>query len=301
MSNTVIKQRLAFLDKYLKRDDVVEICVNKPGEVYLEITNGEWDVKKDNAMTIENLRRMGEVLANDSGDQFDTFNPIFAGRIPGYKYRIQLNMFGHVESGVAMSIRVAKAKRMPINSYMSDDEADHLVNLVKSGKTMLVIAGTGCGKTTLLNSLLAHIPSDNRIITIEDTRELEVPHKNAVSFVVSKSGSDAAQIGYSHMIDSCLRQRPDRILLGEITVANVMPFLNISSSGHRGSISTLHAHTPTEAINKLCTNAMISGVRATKEDMAGFAKDCIDAFVMLEKRIVNGERHFRAWVEEIER
>lgn len=297
MSEKVIKTRIKFLEKYLQRKDVVEICCNKEGEILLERIDGKWEQIKDKNVTIEALKGLGNILASNSNGEFGTEHPIYAGRLPFYDYRIQLNMFGHVETGVSMAIRVAKAQTVPIENYMNSEEAKKLISFVKEGKTILIIAGTGCGKTTLLNSLLAHIPLDNRIITIEDTRELHIPHFNSSSFIVSKNGTDSAKLGYKEMIDSSLRLRPDRVLLGEITVDNVMPFLNIASSGHRGSISTLHAHTPQEAINKLCANAMMSGVKANKEDIASFARDCIDVFVMVEKKIENGVRKFYAYFE----
>jgi type IV secretion system protein VirB11 len=300
MTGMITSQRIAFLEKYLKRDDVVEIIINKEGEVLLELTNGDWLKQRDKKVTLNALRDLGEILANERGVEFGVNSPIYSGRLPHYGYRIQLNMFSHVESGVSLAIRVAQAKRVPLESYMSAREAARLIELIQQGKTMLIIAGTGCGKTTLLNSMLCHIPSDNRIITIEDTRELVIPHDNCTSFVIAKNGTDAAQLGYKEMIDSSLRLRPDRILLGEITVDNVMPFLNISSSGHRGSISTLHAHTPDEAVNKLFINAAMSGSDIKEDVMSRLVRDCIDVFVMIEKRIENGKRIFTARFEEME-
>jgi len=183
---------------------------------------------------------------------------------------------------------------------MDEEKANKLIEFVKAGKTILVCAGTGSGKTTFLNSLLVHIPLSERIITIEDTRELIVPHKNSAHMLKSKTGTDIAKSSYADFINACMRVRPDRILLGEIDIENSMVFLNLANSGHSGSISTIHAYTPEEAFNKLCLNASLSGAQgASRADVMEYAKSAVDVFVSLSKQKIDGKRVFSADIHEV--
>ncbi|MUK91890.1 hypothetical protein GNP80_05500 [Aliivibrio fischeri] len=298
--SALFKKQVAILEPYFKRKDLVEICINKEGEILLETNKGKWESKKDAKLTIEALRMLTKTMATMSGQEFTVTTPMYSGRIPNYNYRIQTNIGAQVESGIAISIRIGQSTVYPINSYMDDEKANRLIQLVKEGKTILVCAGTGCGKTTFLNSLLVHIPLEQRIITIEDTRELIVPHHNVVNMLKSKTGTDVAKLGYADFINACMRMRPDRILLGEIDIENSMIFLNLANSGHSGSISTIHAYTPEEAMNKLCLNASLSGAQgASREDVMEYAKSAVDVYVSLTKEIIDGNRVFSAQIFEV--
>lgn len=299
--SALFKKQVAIFEPYFKRKDLVEICINKEGEIILETNKGEWVFKNDKNMTIEAIRMLTKTMATMSGQEFNLKTPMYSGRIPTYGFRIQANIGAQVESGIAVSIRIGQSTVYAINSYMDNEKADRLIQLVKEGKTILVCAGTGCGKTTFLNSLLVHIPQDQRIITIEDTRELIVPHKNVVNMLKSKTGTDVAKLGYGDFINACMRMRPDRILLGEIDIENSMIFLNLANSGHSGSISTIHAYTPAEAMNKLCLNASLSGAQgASRQDVMEYAKSAVDVYVSLSKTIIEGSRVFTAQIFEVE-
>ncbi|WP_157939684.1 ATPase, T2SS/T4P/T4SS family [Vibrio lentus] len=294
MSNAMFRKQISILEKYLNRNDLVEIIINREGEVILETTSGEWLKKADKNITIQKIRSLTETMATMSGQKFDLTFPMFSGRIPSYDYRIQVNIGAHVASGVAVAIRIGQSTTFSIDSYMTEDKANQLIQMVKEGRTILINAATGCGKTTFLNSLIAHIPLDQRIITLEDTQELIVPHSNCIAFLKSKNSTDIAGLKFGDFINSMLRLRPDRILLGEIDIENTMAFLNIANSGHSGSISTIHADNANEALNKLCLNAQLSGVKGGKDEILGYANEAIDCFVSLSKNIENGKRVFRA-------
>lgn len=298
--SAVFNSQIAILEPYFKNDNLVEICINKEFEIWLETKTGEWIHKVDKRITIKAIRLLTKTIASGAGQSFDVSTPMFSGRVPKYGYRIQVNIGAQIESGLMVSIRIGQSTVYPINSYMNDEKAEKLINYVKEGKTILVCAGTGCGKTTFLNSLLAHIPIGQRIITIEDTRELIVPHLNCVHMLKSKTGTDVAQLSYANYINTCMRSRPDRILLGEIDIENTMVFLNLANSGHRGSISTIHSYTEEEAMNKICLNASLSGANgASKSDVMDYARSAIDVFVSITKVIENGNRAFFADIKEV--
>lgn len=293
-TGAVFRQHISVLEKYLKRTDIVEICINKEHEILVEKKTGEWEKITDKKITKESLRQLTEVIASQSGQLFSHTTPIFSGRIPVYNYRVQVCMGAMVESGIAVSIRLGNASTYDLASYMPSDEAKHVEQLVKQGKTIMINAGTGCGKTTFLNSMLVHIPLTERIITLEDTRELIIPHANHVALLKSKTSTDVAQLGYAHFINALMRLRPDRILLGEIDTENTMIYLNLANSGHSGGISTIHAETPEEALNRICLNASVSGSKGSKTDNLEYAKSAIDAFITVSKKIVDGKREFSA-------
>ena len=296
MSDPAFRKKIEPLEKYLKRKDLVEIIINREGEISLETITGEWVHKTDKSITRDNIRQLTTLMANLSGQEFDHINPIFSGRLPEYGHRVQVNMGAHVSSGMAVAIRIGKATVYPIESYMPKEQADYLIDMVKQGKTILVSAPTGAGKTTFLNSLVSHIPDHQRIVTIEDAQELIIPHRNHTGFLKSKNSTDVAGLSFSDFINSTLRLRPDRILLGEIDIENTMAFLNIANSGHSGSISTIHAESKEEVLNKLCLNAQLAGAKGGKSEIMSYAKEAIDIIVSLNKRLENGKRVFEATI-----
>src|SRR3546814_4127357 len=118
-------------------------------------------------------------------------------------------------------------------------------------KNILISGATGSGKTTLSKALIQLIPSEERLLTIEDTRELLVPHRNAVHLLYSKDGQGQAKVGAKHMLEASLRMRPDRILLQELRAGTAFFYLRNVNSGHPGSITTVHAHSATLALELL--------------------------------------------------
>jgi len=283
------------LKKYLDKKDLVELCVNKEHEIVLQDLKGEWTYKNDKAITKQLFQDLGSFLADRSGQDFGHKTPIFSGNLPQYDYRIQINIGAMVESGLAVAIRVSKALKLKLNSWMEEEEAAQLSQLIIEGKTMLICAGTGCGKTTLMNAMLEHIPLDKRIVTLQDTPELVLPHRNVCNLIKSKTNTDIAGLKYKHYMNSITRLTPDRILLGEIDTDNTLAFLNLSNSGHSGSISTIHAETPRQALNRLCNNILMSGeTNASAESIMRFALDVIDYFVLVTKTNTPQGRVFRA-------
>jgi type IV secretion system protein VirB11 len=272
--SALLAQHLRPFEKYFKRADVVEVCINRPEEVYLETLTG-WEVKQDKALTLSALKGLAHILATVTGQKFSEEIPTLATSIPGYGFRIQVVSGAMVESGISMSIRVARARRYPLDGYMSKAEAEALTAAVVGGKNILVAGGTSSGKTTFLNSLIQLIPPGLRLLTVEDSRELVVDHPNSVNLMKSKSGSDIAKVSYKDIINVCMRLRPSRILLGELDIENTVPFLRLLNSGHGGSMATIHADSPQEAFSAMVLNAQLAGLVGPVEDYARRALDVI--------------------------
>jgi len=293
--DTVLSGYIKPLKKYLDKTNIVEICCNQPHELVIEDTRGNWEYFKDTKITRELFENIANYLANKTTQRFDHKTPTFSGTLPGYGYRLQICSGAMVQSGIAVSIRVSQASSYPLESYMPKEEANKLMKYVEVGKTLLICAGTGCGKTTFLNSLIPYIPSDSRIISLQDTPELVIPHKNYVSLMKSKTDSDIAGLKYKHYMNAITRLYPTRVLLGEIDTDNVLAFLKLVNTGHSGSISTIHAENAHEAVNSLCINVQMSGeTNATVESIREFALKAVDYFVVLTKHQTDKGREFRA-------
>lgn len=264
--------------------------MNQPEEVRLETLQG-WEVKPDKALTLERLRGLAQILATSSGQEFSVETPMLSTSIPGLGYRVQIVSGAMVASGFSMSIRVGRAQRYPLENYMEASEASKLVEAIRTGKNILVAGGTSSGKTTFMNSAIQHIPNEQRIITVEDSRELVVDQPNTVNMMKSKSGTDLAKVSYRDIINAILRMRPDRVLMGELDIENTVPFLRLLNTGHGGSMATIHADSPQEAFGAMVLNAQLAGLAGPVED---YARKALDVIVHL-KRV--DRRTFRASVD----
>ena len=128
---------------------------------------------------------------------------------------------------------------------------EFLTKAVQSHQNIVISGGTSTGKTTFLNALLQEIPLDERIITIEDTREVNAPHGNMLNLIAAKGDQGKALITIQDLLEATLRLRPDRIILGELRGKEAYTFLRAINTGHPGSICTLHADSPKGAIDQL--------------------------------------------------
>ncbi len=257
--DAILRKALAPIEKYLDQKDLVEICINRPGEVVLETTSGEWISKKDSNLTIQNLHKIASLLATYSGQDFSDSVPAVACHIPDYGYRIQIVFGSMVESGVCFSIRVGTSRLFELESYMDAETAERLKQAIIKGRTIVVSGGTSTGKTTFINSASRYIPENCRVVVIEDVKEIMQHHKNFLRILKSKSGSDVANVTYKDIINWTTRLRPDRILMGELTTDNSHVFLRIINTGHAGCMTTLHADSPEQAIDAIEQNCSLSG------------------------------------------
>lgn len=152
----------------------------------------------------------------------------------------------------------------------------------------MVAGGTSSGKTTFLNALLAEIPEHERLVLIEDTQELELKHENAVGLIAARGELSEAQISAEDLLIAALRLRPDRIILGELRGPEAFTFLRAINTGHPGSMTTIHADTPTRAIEQLVLLVLQAGTRLSRDDVRHYVRESVDVFVQLSR--TNGKR-----------
>lgn len=267
----------SIFQKYLDMDGLTEIAVNRPQEVWTEI-NGEWSCHVDEKVTISVCRAFSQTLASFKKDEISEVKPLLSATLEsGERVQVvfppacedktisitirkpstrQISHKEYIESGFYRYVSSGEKKKNVddklLELYREKKFAEFIELAVYAGKTILIAAGTGAGKTTYMKSLIEFIPLNVRIITIEDTEELKFfVHKNYVHlFYPSEAGNTSGSIiTAGSLIKSCYRMKPDRILLAEVRGGEAWDFLKVVSSGHSGSMTTVHAGSTSEAID----------------------------------------------------
>jgi len=275
-----VKHLMSPLVDVLNRSGVTELCVNRPGEIWFEAYS-RWVQLDAPALDLHWLNSLGKAIAKFSDNDLSDTRPLLSAVLPGGE-RVQYVLPPACEDGtVSLTIRKPSQAIRTINQYERDGFFDHirpvsngltaqeqeLLQLKESGdiatflrravelEKVIVIAGeTGSGKTTFMKGLMQLIRRDARIITIEDVPELFLPdHPNHVHlFYKSEAAQErGAIVTPASLLRSCLRMKPDRILLAELRGAETFDFINVCSSGHGGSITSLHAGSPEMAFDRL--------------------------------------------------
>jgi type IV secretion system protein VirB11 len=168
---------------------------------------------------------------------------------------------------------------------------DFLYHSILSKKNIIISGGTSTGKTTFTNACLRAIPRVERLITVEDAREIDLEqHPNRVHLLASKGGQGRANVTAQDLIEACLRLRPERIIVGELRGSEAFAFLRAINTGHPGSISTLHADTPEMALQQLKLMVMQAGLGMPPDDIINYIKNVVDIVVQL-KRGAKGRRY----------
>lgn len=266
----VLESTLRYLSYWYYQDNVEELAVNRPGEVWLRLRGrraNPWVCQADQNLSRTYLNDILYIIANTYELPFDPNSGIplvFAAlpgdhRFSGIAGRNVMYDNDDLTGGVALCIRVhtdevhfdlkdyglSKGRRLQqINplAHVSDpeDPYERLLFSIKRGDHVLVSGATATGKTTFLNNLLKILDQNKRVLTIEDTRELIVPHKNRVHLVLSRTEQTNA-LDYSKIIDLVVRFTPDAIIGGEISTANAGALWELMGSGHDNCFATIHA------------------------------------------------------------
>ena len=289
---------LAPFREWLERDTVTEILVNKPGEMWVEdaATPGMQRVELS-AIDDKLVQRLAEQVARISHQGINREHPLLGATLPDGA-RIQFCGPPATRKHWAMAIRRHRRLDLPLDAYDSgplvqDSEADmpdpqaepinFLRAAIRARKTILISGGTSTGKTTFLNAMLGEIPRDERVVLVEDTPELKFPGANAVGLVAVKGELGEAKVTSNELLQSALRLRPDRIVLGELRGAESVSFLRAINTGHPGSFSTIHANSLRGALEQLSLMVMQTGIGLSRSDTISYAASVIDVIVQLKR------------------
>lgn len=248
-------------------DGVAEIMVNTPDDIWIEQRGklSKLDLRL-NPQYLENLVvRLAHMARNIGGE-----GALFT--IYHWGLRIAATLPPTSSKGISLSIRRKVRIHVPLDDYAKSASQRDTVSIpnpksraelltflntiVRQRKTILVAGGTSSGKTTFLNALLSCIPEHERLITIEDSPELEPTTRNCVRFI----SSETLGIDSKMLIKQCLRYRPDRIVVGEVRGAEALDMIDACNTGHDGSMTSIHANSPIEALERLETLVLRTGV-----------------------------------------
>lgn len=316
MSYAALETYLSPFKTLFAEEGVNEIMVNHPQEVWVE-KRGEQRMEVMPELDYEHLLGLGRLVAQSTDQIISEEKPLLSATLPN-GYRIQVIFPPACEPGcVAMSIRKGSGLQLTLEDYdkmgafsatatqeVADPNDAILSDLIKANnireflskailckKNIIISGGTSTGKTTFTNAALLSIPHEERLITVEDAREIQLPqHPNRVHLLVSKGGQGRAKVTTQDLIEACLRLRPDRIIVGELRGAEAFSFLRAINTGHPGSISTLHADTPTMALEQLKLMVMQAGLGMPPEEIKNYILAVIDIVIQL-KRGSGGRRY----------
>lgn len=265
------------LQHHFERPEVIELCINRPQELFIESYDG-WQRERIEALTFSHLSSFATTVASFTKQSISPTKPILSGALPGGE-RIQIVIPPAVPDGtISITIRKPSDHAFTLEDYEASgmfegflaetgtlSESDQelldlyakkswkafLRTAVANRKNILVSGATGSGKTTFAKALIHEIPHHERILTIEDTLELVIPQPNHVRLIYSKDGQGQAKLSARQLLESALRMRPDRILLQELRDASAFYYLRNVNTGHSGSITTIHADSALLAFEQL--------------------------------------------------
>ena len=281
------------LEPFLRDDSVTEIMVNGGERIYIERA-GKIELSDSTFVDDAHLLRIIDKIVSQVGRRVDEASPMVDARLPDGS-RVNAIIPPLALRGPTLTIR--KFSRDP---YTMDDlinfgsltpkSAHFLAACVQGKLNVLVSGGTGTGKTTTLNALSAYIPGDERIITIEDAAELQLQQDHVITLEARPPNIEGeGEIRIRELVRNALRMRPDRIIVGEVRGPETLDMLQAMNTGHEGSLTTIHANSPRDALARLETLVLTAGVelplRAIREQVAS----AFDLLIQIT-RLVDGSR-----------
>lgn len=291
------------LTELLEDKNITEIMVNSPREIYIEI---DGQLIRDESVSFindEHIVRTIERMIGPMGRTIDATNPMVDSRLKDGS-RINAVIPPLSTKGPVITIRKFKSEMTSADDMirigsMTPYMATFLEAAVKGKCNIIVCGGTGSGKTTLLNILSSFIPNDERIITIEDAAELKLEKEHVISLETRVTNYDnEGEITIQDLVINALRMRPDRIIVGEVRGKEAFDMLQAMNTGHEGSITTLHANGPKDALNRLETMVLMSGLDIPIKAIREYIVSAIDLVVNIE-RMSDGKRKITS-ISELE-
>ena len=330
-----LDRALGPLRPWLDDDQVVEICANGPGMVWVErFGQSEMERHEVPELTEQAIRHLAERIAGHSGQSVNEEHPLLSAALPTGE-RFQGVIPPATPAGGAFAIRKQVIKEMQLDDYrrlgsfrqvervgertlseidralgehLDAGRIEEFIRLAVINRySILLSGGTSSGKTTFLNAILKEVPADARIITIEDTREVRPIQPNYLPLIASKGDQGEARVTVEMLLQASLRLRPDRIFLGEIRGAEAYSFLRAINTGHPGSITTVHADSPAGAFEQLALMVMQAGLGLKRAEIIAYIKSVLP--IVIQQTKIGGWRGTSAvyftrmaeWLEERQR
>jgi pilus assembly protein CpaF len=291
------------LERLLADDSVTDIMVNGPFDVWVE-RQGRLYQTNVRFNDDSHLRRIINKIVAQVGRRIDEASPLVDARLPDGS-RVNAVIPPLSLSGALVTIRKFSRQRYDMDDLirlgtLTSPTVDFLERCVAAELNVLISGGTGTGKTTLLNALSSAIPDSDRILTIEDAAELRLNQRHVLRLEARpKNIAGEGEIPIRALVRNSLRMRPDRIIVGEVRGAETLDMLQAMNTGHDGSLCTVHANSPRDALSRIETMVLMTGydlpVRAIRQQVAS----ALDLIVHLE-RLEDGSRRVTA-ITEVQR
>ncbi len=282
------------LTELLKDKEITEIMVNSPNEIYIEL---DGKVIKDDTVSFinnEHIVRVVQRLIQPIGKTIDIAHPMVDARLEDGS-RLNAILPPLSLNGPVVTIRKFKSELANIEDLLRTGTltpymARFLEACVHAKLNILVVGGTGAGKTTLLNVLSSFCDPDDRIITIEDAAELKLKQEHVISLETRTNNyENEGAITIRDLVINSLRMRPDRIIVGEVRGKEAFDMLQAMNTGHEGSMTTMHANGPADALNRLETMVLMNGVEIPVTAIREYIESAIQIVVQVS-RLSDGRR-----------
>ena len=281
------------LEPLLADPTISDILVNSPQNIYIE-RRGKLERTDVTFKDDEHLMRVIERIVSSVGRRIDESSPMVDARLADGS-RVNAIIPPLSLDGPVLSIRRFGAEPLRVSKLIeigaiTKDMADMFEMCVKARLNVLISGGTGAGKTTLLNALSAYIPEEQRIVTIEDSAELQLQQPHVVRLETRPPNIEGrGEVSQRDLVKNALRMRPDRIVIGEVRGGEAIDMLQAMNTGHDGSLTTVHANTPRDALARLETMIQMTGMKLSERAMRQQIASALD-LVIQAARLSDGTR-----------
>lgn len=284
---------LAPIRAYLEDPAITEVMINRYDEIFIE-SAGKLQRAPAKFADEDAYQAAVNNILQFTGKSIMSNQPLIDTRLPDGS-RVHVAMSPCARFGTAVTIRKFNKETLDINKLMhlgslSRQAREYLNIAIKSERNILVAGGTSSGKTSLLNALSADIPHGARIVVIEDSAELQLQQEHVISLEARRPDQyGRGEVTIRDLFRSSLRLRPDRIIIGEVRGGEALDMIQAMTSGHGGSMGTLHANNPADALNRLETMALMSKVELPLHALRAQVSSAIDVVVQTSRHI-GGQR-----------
>lgn len=280
------RRRMGLIQPFIENPAVNEIMINGTDNIFIEVDG----VTKDSGLRYDNKEELFhniQAMLSQSNRSVSESNPIVDAVLPGGS-RINVVLNPVAINGPIVTIRKFTKQQYTIEDFIKNDTlteemAGYIKHAVFRGKSIIISGSTSSGKTTFMNMIAGFIPDDKRIITIEDSAELNIKSKNVVRLETRNANTEGnGEIKMRALIKAALRMRPDRLLIGEVRDESALELLTAMCTGHSGSMSTIHANSAEDTLVRLETMALWEG-HVHSEAIKRMIVSGVDVVVFLER------------------
>lgn len=288
------------LEPFLRDDTINDILVNGYSRIYVE-RSGRLELSGARFKDNKHLRKIIDRIVSRVGRRVDESSPMVDARLQDGS-RVNAIIPPLALDGPSLSIRKFSKDPLELDDLINfkaliPDIGEVLKGIVKARLNILISGGTGSGKTTMLNVLSRFVPHYERIVTIEDAAELQLKQDHVVRLETRPENIEGkGEVTQRDLVKNCLRMRPDRIMVGEVRGSEALDMLQAMNTGHDGSLTTIHANSPRDALMRLETMVSMAGLNISSESLKRYISSAVDVIIQIA-RLADGSRKLLSFQE----